>query len=280
MIIDDSIKAHHNVLVGFKGSKNADKTAFAQSQTVKHVALSLTGEPILYPKINEVIDGFHKRGVSTFLVTNAQYPEQIKTLHPITQLYISLDAPTKELLKEIDVPLFTDYWERLQESLKYLAEKKARTCIRVTAIKGINMILPEKWAEQIMNGDPDFIEVKAYMHVGASQERLEKENMPWHQDIVDFSREIVKYLPDYEIMGEHIPSRVVCIAKKKYKQDGVWRTWLDFDKFFADIPNDTEGLSYSRETPETGISGKDTPGRVFIDEKTEELEFWKKEKEE
>ena len=75
-------------------------------------------------KINELIDLFHKEGISTFLVTNAQYPEQIKNLKLVTQLYISLDAPNKELLKKIDIPLFKDYWERLNLSLEYMAEKK------------------------------------------------------------------------------------------------------------------------------------------------------------
>ena len=32
---------------------------------------------------------------------------------------------------------------------------------------------------------------------------------------------------------------------------------------------------YSRETPETGLSGKGTKERMKVDEKTEELEFWK-----
>ena len=44
---------------------------------------------------------------------------------------------------------------------------------------------------------------------------------------------------------------------------------IDFDKFF----NKEE--DYSRETPETGLSGKGTKERMKVDEKTEELEFWK-----
>ena len=51
-------------------------------------------------------------GISTFLVTNAQFPDAIKNLRPVTQLYVSVDAATKDSLKKIDRPLFKDFWER------------------------------------------------------------------------------------------------------------------------------------------------------------------------
>jgi wyosine [tRNA(Phe)-imidazoG37] synthetase (radical SAM superfamily) len=53
----------------------------------RHCALSLVGEPIMYPEINAVVDELHHRHISTFLVTNAQFPEKIKTLKPITQVF-------------------------------------------------------------------------------------------------------------------------------------------------------------------------------------------------
>ena len=36
------------------------------------------GEPIMYPKINDLVRLLHNRGISTFLVTNAQFPDAIK----------------------------------------------------------------------------------------------------------------------------------------------------------------------------------------------------------
>lgn len=54
--------------------------------TPRHCALSLVGEPIMYPEINALVDELHKRRISTFLVTNAQFPEKIKALRPITQV--------------------------------------------------------------------------------------------------------------------------------------------------------------------------------------------------
>ncbi|HLC98099.1 MAG TPA: 4-demethylwyosine synthase TYW1 [Candidatus Nanoarchaeia archaeon] len=288
-ILKGSLEAHHKLLIGFKGNEKASKRAYALSRTVKHVALSLTGEPIFYPRINELIDQFHAQGISTFLVTNAQYPEQIRDLHPITQLYVSVDAPTKELLKDVDLPLFKDYWERLNQSLEYLAQKKQRTCVRLTIIKGINDLLLEKYAELIHRGSPDFIEAKAYMFVGPSQQRLSMENMPLHEEVVAFSQELAKHLPDYEIVSDHVPSRVVMFAKQKFKIDGVWKTWIDFPAFQERALSEKEftALDYCTRTPQVGLSGKKTAEHqqevkerfrkrthIFVDEKTEEMAFY------
>jgi len=78
---------------------------------VKHCALSLVGEPIMYPRINEMLRALHEREISSFLVTNAQFPDRIDQLDPVTQLYVSVDASTKDSLKTIDRPLFKDFWE-------------------------------------------------------------------------------------------------------------------------------------------------------------------------
>ena len=48
----------------------------------------------------------HDKKISSFLVTNAQFPEAIRQLEPCTQLYVSVDASTKDSLKRIDRPLF------------------------------------------------------------------------------------------------------------------------------------------------------------------------------
>ena len=35
----------------------------------------------MYPKINDLVRLLHDRGISTFLVTNAQFPDAIKYVH-------------------------------------------------------------------------------------------------------------------------------------------------------------------------------------------------------
>ena len=93
-----------------------------EAMAMSHCALSLVGEPIMYPHIAEFIDllhqwcrereVMHRHGTSSFLVTNAQFPEEIRKVPPVTQFYISVDGTTKEGLKKLDRPLFRDYWER------------------------------------------------------------------------------------------------------------------------------------------------------------------------
>ncbi|RME52335.1 4-demethylwyosine synthase TYW1 [Candidatus Woesearchaeota archaeon] len=289
-IIKESKKAHHDLLVGFKGSPTANKTTYHQSNTIKHVALSLTGEPIIYPKINEAIALFHNEGISTFLVTNAQYWKEIEELAPVTQLYLSIDAPNKELLKKIDKPLFDDYYERMLKSLDALAKKKHRTCIRLTLIKNMNMTEPENYAALIKRGDPDFIECKAYMFIGASRQRLTLANMPYHEEVVGFSQTLLNHLPNYDIVSEHIPSRVVLLAKKTFKKEDGWHTWIDFKRFtqLATSGKPFTTHDYLRKTPTaTGISGRGTPKNpepdkvtvvkeegVSINEGTQETTFW------
>src|SRR3989338_10091961 len=190
-IFQGSVQAHHKLLVGFGGHPTANKTAYDRSKQVKHVALSLTGEPITYPRINELLIKFNQEGISTFMVTNAQYPEQIRDLQLVTQLYISLDAPEQKLLKQVDVPLFSDYWERLNQSFDYMAQKKGRTTIRLTIVKGLNDGDIPEYAKMIMKGDPDFLEIKSYMFIGASRQRLKKENMPLHEEIVEFTKKLM-----------------------------------------------------------------------------------------
>ncbi len=231
-IIDEMLEAQRNLLNGFAGSKTANMKYYEESKTVKHVALSLTGEPIIYPRFNEICASFHNRGISTFVVTNAQYPEAIERLIPVTQLYISVDAPDKDLLKKIDVPLFDDYWERLLKSLDIMKRKKHRTCIRITMIKGMNMVDPEGYKALIERGDPDFVEIKAYMFVGASRQKLSLKNMPFHEEVLDFAKKMEAILPEYSIVSEHKPSRVVLLAKKKFFNGDYWSTWIDFKAFF------------------------------------------------
>ncbi|MEK6890927.1 MAG: 4-demethylwyosine synthase TYW1, partial [Nanoarchaeota archaeon] len=227
-IIKHAIDAQVKLLQGHKGNPKADKKNVSEFENIRHVALSLTGEPITYPLINEILKEFHKRRISTFLVTNAQYPEQIKKIDKVTQLYLSIDAPNKELMQKIDRPLFEDFWERMLDCLDLLKTRDYRTCIRLTLIKDENMIDLQGYASLIRKGNPDFLELKSYMWVGASQNYYNKESMPSMDEVREFSKQLLEYLPEYEIMREHLPSRVVLLIKKSLNR----KSWIDFPKFF------------------------------------------------
>lgn len=84
----------------------------------------------------------------------------VSNLVPVTQLYVSVDASTKESLKKIDRPLFKDFWERFVDSLKALSAKRQRTVYRLTLVKAWNTDELDSYAELVSLGKPDFIEIK------------------------------------------------------------------------------------------------------------------------
>jgi len=186
----------------------------------QHVAISLDGEPTLYPKLKELIGEYRKRNFSTFVVSNGLIPEKIEKLleEPPTQLYISVDAPNEELFNIIDRPIIKNAWQGLYKTLSMLPKlrKKMRTVLRFTIIKGMNMKYPEQWADIIKLSNPLFVEVKAYMWIGMSRERLEQNNMPYHEEVKEFALEIAKHA-DYKLIDEHEPSRVVLLMKEDFE---------------------------------------------------------------
>lgn len=137
-----------------KGVPGVQPERLQEAYTVKHCALSLVGEPIMYPHINELLHELHRRDISSFLVTNAQFPECIQALHPVTQLYVSIDASTSDSLKAIDRPLFKDFWRRFLDSLQELKKKQQRTVYRMTLVKAWNMDEADGYAELIESGQP------------------------------------------------------------------------------------------------------------------------------
>lgn len=217
-IVENSIEAQRKLLIGFKGNEKTDMKKFEEAMTPKHVAISLDGEPTLYPKIVEMIQEYTKRGMTTFLVSNGSKPEKIREIverAPPTQLYISLDAPNRELFEQIDNPMLKDAWERLMETLDIVKEagKKTRTVLRMTLIRGQNMCRPKEYAELFNRAGAHFVEAKAYMWVGHSQDRLEKSDMPLHEEIKEFGSQLAE-ASGYELVDEHTPSRVVLLKRK------------------------------------------------------------------
>uniref|UniRef100_A0A8C3BKC2 S-adenosyl-L-methionine-dependent tRNA 4-demethylwyosine synthase TYW1 n=1 Tax=Cairina moschata TaxID=8855 RepID=A0A8C3BKC2_CAIMO len=232
MILQEAIENHQNMIKQFKGVAGVKADRFEEAMTAKHCALSLVGEPIMYPQINRFLKLLHQHNISSFLVTNAQFPDEIRNLEPVTQLYVSVDASTKESLKRIDRPLFKDFWQRFLDSLKALSEKQQRTVYRLTLVKAWNVDELKAYADLVSLGKPDFIEVKGVTYCGeSSASSLTMANVPWHEEVVRFVQELVEFIPDYEIACEHEHSNCLLIAHKKFKVDGEWCTWINYERF-------------------------------------------------
>ena len=221
-IIEKSIEAQRKLIIGFKGNKKINMKKWEEAQNPKQFAISLSGEPMLYPKIGELISELRKRKITSFLVTNGLYPEKIKELTKKkqlpTQLYISINTPNEELYKKFHRSSMKNAWKKLNQSLELMSKlKNKRTVVRINLVKDLNMIEPENYAKLIQKAKPRFIELKAYMSVGFARERLGYERMPFHKDIKDFSKELLKHLKKdkYKFLAEKTESRVILLGKRK-----------------------------------------------------------------
>jgi tRNA wybutosine-synthesizing protein 1 len=208
-IVGSCIESHRKLITGFGHS--APRDMWMEGNEPKHVAISLSGEPTTFPLLPELIDEFKNQGFTTFVVSNGTIPAMMKKINP-AQLYMSLDAPDRETYEKVCLPKSPKLWDKINESLEILKDKDTRTVIRITLIKGVNMFDPQGYAELIKKADPDYIEVKAYMHLGFSRNRLARECMPQHEEVLDFSQELANEL-GYKIADDVWISRVVLLSK-------------------------------------------------------------------
>jgi tRNA wybutosine-synthesizing protein 1 len=211
-IVDGLIKAQRQLLSGLGGILHNEKY-LKEAYQPSNVAISLSGEPTCYSRLSELIGEFHKRDMKTFLVTNGTFPERLEALKTLpTQLYVSLCSNSKEMLEKVQKPLIKDAWERLNKTLEMFPEIKTRRVIRLTMVKDLNMIGPEKYAKLIEKALPDFLEVKSFMSVGFSRQRLAYSTMPSHEEIKEFAKKIADST-GYKIADEKRDSRVVLLKK-------------------------------------------------------------------
>ena len=170
----------------------------------------------MYPKLPELIKYLKtfEATKSIFLVTNGQEPDMIQKLQDEdalpTQLYLSTNAADYESFMKINKPKYDDSWERWNKTLDMLKHLNTRTVLRITLIKDYNdqrESIPA-FAEMFRKASPHFIEIKSYMHIGRSTNRLEHKNMLEMDEVKNFSEEISKQSKIFSIMDESIVSRI------------------------------------------------------------------------
>ncbi|KAJ5007630.1 S-adenosyl-L-methionine-dependent tRNA 4-demethylwyosine synthase [Colletotrichum sp. SAR 10_66] len=242
-LIFDGVKAnHYNKIKMLRGVPGVRAERFAEAMRIRHCALSLVGEPIFYPYINEFLGMLHAERISSFLVCNAQHPDQLAALKAVTQLYVSIDASNKESLRKIDRPLHRDFWERFQRCLDILREKrfKHRTVFRLTLVKGFNVDDEvEGYAQLVEKGLPCFVEIKGVTYCGtstASNAGLSMSNVPFYWEVAEFVTALEKRLNEkglkYGIAAEHAHSCCVLLASDRFYKDGKWHPRIDYQRFF------------------------------------------------
>ena len=216
-ILEQAIEAQKKLITGFKGDPRCDQKKWKEANEPNMLACSLSGEPTLYPKLGEFFEICHRKGITTFLVTNGTIPAALKELDPLPkQLYVSVVAPTEELYKKICAPLVPDGWEKIQQTLALLPSLDTRTVIRHTLVHGWNM--DEKYvgayAKLDAQASPTFIEPKGYVFVGSSRNRLHFSNMPTYDQIKNFGQKLAELL-GYEQVMEKADSLVMLLSAQQ-----------------------------------------------------------------
>jgi tRNA wybutosine-synthesizing protein 1 len=270
LIFDGVKEGHYRKIKMLKGVPGVRADRFAEAFQIKHCALSLVGEPIFYPHINEFTALLHAEHISSFLVCNAQHPDQLAALQPVTQLYVSIDASNRESLKRIDRPLHRDFWERLQRCLSILHEKRhsQRTVFRLTLVKDFN-IADEVggYADLVERARPCFIEIKGVTFCGTSTSSaagLRMENVPFYAEVCAFAvsldAELARRGLDYGLAAEHAHSCCILLASTRFRIEGKWHTRIDYPRFFELLasgePFTPEAYMDREPTPEWATWGK------------------------
>jgi tRNA wybutosine-synthesizing protein 1 len=124
-------------------------------------------------------------------------------------MYVSLDAPDRETYRMVCRPL-EDCWDQVNESLSLLCNR--RSAVRVTLVKGLNDFAPERYASILQDSGARFVEIKGYMYLGYSRNRLARDNMPEHAEVRSFAEKIAQAC-DYRFMDENKLSRVVVLER-------------------------------------------------------------------
>jgi len=129
-IIKGCILAQRKLLNGFKGNAKINLKKFKEAQEPMQFAISLTGEPTLYPKIGEFVDELRKMGKTSFIVTNGLVPERLiemsKKNQLPTQLYVSMNSPNEGLYNKWHRSLEPKAWEKFNQTLELFPSLKTK----------------------------------------------------------------------------------------------------------------------------------------------------------
>jgi len=211
-LLDKMIEHQRKLITGFNGDDRCSKERYNESREPNMVAISLAGEPITYPYLSDFLKECHGRKMMTFMVTNGTYPDELENLDVLPrQLYVTVAAPNETVYRTVCRPKISDGWERLMRTLELFPSLDTRTVVRHTLVKDLNFGWSEEYAKLDKIADPDLIEPKGYVFVGGSRTRLSMSNMPSHEEILDFSRDLGERV-GMQILKEKSDSRVALLG--------------------------------------------------------------------
>jgi len=98
-----------------------------------------------------------------------------------------------------------------------LSTLSTRTILRLTLIRGYNdneETVPA-FASLLRQSNAHFVEIKSYMHIGRSTNRLEYSDMLEMDEVRYFANKLVQENSDFTVMDESEISRIVILQNKK-----------------------------------------------------------------
>jgi wyosine [tRNA(Phe)-imidazoG37] synthetase (radical SAM superfamily) len=203
--------------------------AHSEAMIPNHSAISLDGEPLLYPEMSDFVQEFKKQSMTTFIVTNGTLPERIKVLDPLpSQLYITLPAPNERIYKQVCRPMIKNGWNKILESLELMNTLSCRTVVRLTAVKNINIgdQFLKDYLDIIKKSNPNFLEIKGFTLQAKAlsiKDRL-KSNKPLQYYFPEYD-----YLEDLALKFQEI-SGFPLIYKNQASRDFLFAVNWDKDK--------------------------------------------------
>ena len=212
-IVGGCFEAQRRILTGYKLHSRVNIGKYQEAVEPKHAAISLVGEPTLYPDLGALVHEFHRCGMTTFIVTNGTMPEALENLaEEPTQLYVSVCAPDEKTFIETCHPQIPNAWQRLNRTLEILPSFKCPTVMRLTLVRDLNLKYPKGYASIAKKADICYIEPKSFMFVGFSRKRLTFNNMPTHEEIRAFAEKL-SLETGYKIINESVESRVLLLSR-------------------------------------------------------------------
>jgi wyosine [tRNA(Phe)-imidazoG37] synthetase (radical SAM superfamily) len=198
-----------------------------EAMNPNHAAISLDGEPFLYPKLDGLVSEFRNRNMTTFIVTNGTLPKRIENLNSLpSQLYITLPAPNRELYKKVCRPMVKNGWDNILDSLSLVESLSCRSVVRLTAVKNLN--LSDKYIEDYVRlvkmANPNFFEIKGFTLQASAlniKERLKSDKPMQH--FFPTYEDLEKFALKFEVIGDF-----PLIYKNKASRDFLFA--LNWDK--------------------------------------------------
>lgn len=168
--------------------------AHSEAKFPNHAAISLDGEPLMYPLMSDLVEEFRKRNLTTFIVTNSTLPENVENLEVLpSQMYFTLAAPNEQVYKKTCRPMIRDGWNKINQTLELVGSLGCRTLLRLTAVKNLNLKedFIDEYVRLIEKANPNFFEIKGFTLQAKALEiadRLKKGN------------NATEYFPDYQFL--------------------------------------------------------------------------------